>query len=187
MFRKLLVIPVLLGALGACGQSKDAATVGQASGTPVSPTVSPVSPSVSPSACPTKSTETLAKTRFVADAGLAFGAFNRWIWKPYQDGAFKSGADGRTEALVKAAAAGAFAVNRLNAARKLVNADPTLCKVLKAPMDALWSGLSALTAKLKSGEFGDIGSVQSSLEELKSKASEAGVKISDKVASIPGG
>ncbi len=183
MFRKLLVIPLLLVSLVACGgQSNDVATLGKASG------ATDMSPPASPTTCPTKATKRLAKTRFVTDAGLAFGAFHRYIWKPYQAGTFKSGADGRTKALVKGAAAGAFAVNRLNAARKLVSADPTLCKALKAPMEAVWTGLSGLTGKLKSGNLGDgdISSVQNGLQDLKSKAGQAGANITDKNVSIPG-
>ena len=48
-----------------------------------------------------------AKTKFVLHTGLAIGAFRRWIYKPWKAGTFKKGADGRTKALVKAAAAGA--------------------------------------------------------------------------------
>ena len=194
MFRKVLVIPVLLATLAGCGSNgKDATNAGMVGTTMASPTGSPTgSPMASPTetstVCPTQSTTRLAKTRFVVDAGLAFGAFHRWIWKPYQAGSFKSGANGRTKALVKAAAGGAFAINRLNAARKLVNADPTLCKTLKAPLAALWGGLAGLTAKLKSGNFagGDIDSVQKSLEDLRSKAAGAGANITDRNAPVPG-
>jgi hypothetical protein len=176
MFRKVLVVPVLLATLVACGgKSKDATNAGTAA-------------SATSTACPSESTKMLAKTRFVGDAGLAFGAFHRWIWKPHQAGTFKAGAEGRTKALVKAAAAGAFAINRLNAARKLVGADPTQCKALKAPVEALWGGLSGLTGKLKSGDFTgtEIDSVQKSVEDLRSKAGQAGADITDKNVSIPG-
>ena len=189
MFRKMLVIPVLLATLAGCGSGKDATNAGMVGTTSASPTALPTgSPSASSTVCPTESTKALAKTRFVADAGLAFGAFHRWIWKPYQAGSFKSGANGRTKALVKAAAAGAFAINRLNAARKLVNADPTLCKTLKAPLAALWTGLAGLTAKLKSGNFAgvDIESAQKAVEDLRSKAGSAGANITDKDVPIPG-
>ncbi|MBW8481947.1 hypothetical protein [Actinomadura parmotrematis] len=184
MLRKIIVLPVLLATLvgaGACGGgSKDAAPVGNtgsavaASGT--------ASGSASPAACPSEATAKLAKTRFVADAGLAFGAFHRWIYKPYQAGTFKSGADGRTKAIVKAAAAGAFALNRLNAGRKMVNADPTLCKALKQPLDAAWNKISQLTGKLKSGDVdpSEIGAVGGALDALKSQASQAGVNIKDR-------
>lgn len=175
MFRTLLVIPVLLVVLAGCGSGsgKDAAVVAA---------------SVLPSPCPTKSTTTLAKTRFVADAALAFGAFHRYVYNPYREGKFSSGADGRTAALVKAAAAGAFALNRLNAARKLTAADPTLCKTVKAPLDALLGTVTGLAGKLKSGGFSssDIAGAQQRLEELRKKAADSGLKIGDSGLPIPG-
>jgi len=191
MFRKVLVVPVLLVTLAGCGSSSnDTATTGAAaSGAVATPATSPaMSPAQSSATCPTKSTKRLAKTRFVADAGLAFGAFHRWIWKPYKAGTFKSGADGRTKSIVKAAAAGAFALNRLNAGRKLINADPTLCKALKQPVEALWNQVSGLTDKLKSGGFdgSSVESAQKAVEDLKSKASDAGANISDKNVPVPG-
>lgn len=72
------------------------------------------------SAGPTSSAakQKLAKTRFVANAGLAAGATYQWIVKPYRNGKFKKGADGRTFALVKAGLAGAFAYNRLKHSRR---------------------------------------------------------------------
>jgi hypothetical protein len=56
--------------------------------------------------CPTSSTVKFAKTKFVADAALAGGAFKRYIYTPAKDGKLKKGASGRVLALVKAAAAG---------------------------------------------------------------------------------
>jgi hypothetical protein len=124
----------------------------------------------------------------VADAGIAFGAFHRYIYKPYKAGAFNSGAGGRTKALVKAAAAGAFAINRLNAARKLVDADPFLCKSLKAPLAALAGSLGGLTGKLKSGNFNpsEIDSTNQQLESVRSQSGQAGAPITDQNAPVPG-
>ncbi len=69
-----------------------------------------------------------AKTRFVANAGLAAGATYQWIVKPYREGKFKKGAKGRTFALIKAGLAGAFAYNRLKAAAENAKGDPLLSK-----------------------------------------------------------
>jgi hypothetical protein len=180
MFRKILVIPVLLLALTACGASKNAATTGSGASAYVAGGAQPTTTAAA--VCPTAATKKFAKTRFVADVGLAFGSFHRYILKPYQAGTFKQGAPGRTKALVKAAAAAAFSVNRLNAARKLVNDDPTLCKTLKAPLDALWAKLSALTGKLKSGNFdpNEITSTEGAIEGLRQNAGKSGVQIQDK-------
>jgi hypothetical protein len=78
-------------------------------------------------ASPTSSVakQKLAKTRFVANAGLAAGATYQWIVKPYRNGKFKKGANGRTVALVKAGLAGTFAYNRLKHAMNNAKGDPT--------------------------------------------------------------
>ena len=69
-----------------------------------------------PTASSSAEKQKFAKTRFVANAGLAAGATYQWIVKPYRKGKFKKGAKGRKLALVKAGVAGAFAYNRLKAA-----------------------------------------------------------------------
>jgi hypothetical protein len=177
MFRKILVIPVLLVALAGCGTSNTATTAGGVAETSSSPT------SMAQAAdCPTAPTKKFAKTRFVADAGLAFGAFHRYIYKPYKAGAFKSGAPSQKKAIVKAAAAAVFTLNRLNAARKLVGEDPTLCKTLKAPLDALGSMISGMVGKLKGGNVdpGQLDSVSSAIDGIKKNASGSGMNIQDK-------
>lgn len=67
-----------------------------------------------------------AKAKFVIHAGLAVGAFRRYIYKPYKAGAFKAGADGRTKAIVKAVAAAAFTANEIRLARRAALSDDTL-------------------------------------------------------------
>ncbi|RMI42011.1 hypothetical protein EBO15_21300 [Actinomadura harenae] len=188
----VLLALVLLGS-GACGSNR----AQHATGASKLATPSPGSPgaggtggatgtegatgTASPAACPTSSTKKFAKTRFVGDAGLAFGSFHRYIYKPWQAGSFKSGAQGRGKAIAKAAAAGAFTVNRLNAARKLVNADPTLCKALKQPLDNLWASVSGLTGKLKSGNAdpNEIGGVGGAIEKFRQEAGQNGANIKD--------
>lgn len=186
MFRKLAVLPALLLVLAmtACGgSSKDAKTSGAGDGSATAGAEVTASGSGSPSVCPTKATKKFAKTRFAADAGLAFGAFHRYIYKPYRAGTFKSGADGRTKAFVKGGAAALFAANRLNAARKLVSADPTLCKVLKAPVDAVWNQMTAIVDKVKSGNINpaEIDSIESGIGSITSGASSAGTNIKERV------
>ncbi|MFB4302024.1 hypothetical protein [Actinomadura sp. NTSP31] len=187
MFRRVLVLPVLLltlvGASGCGGDGKSADNVAAGRG------AAATSPAASPSSCPTETTKHFAKTRFAADAGLAFGAFHRYIWKPYQAGGFKEGADGRTKAFAKAAAAGLFAANRLNAARKLIGADPKLCKALKVPAEKVSAMFSSLAGKFKSGQLNpsDIGSVGSAVDGLKSDAkNQAGADIKEKAPSLGG-
>ncbi|WP_433331518.1 hypothetical protein [Spirillospora sp. CA-294931] len=187
MLRKLIVLLVMLSLVltSACGsddkkasRSGAGATASQAGGGTASPDV-----------CPSEATKKFAKTRFVADAGLAFGAFHRWIYKPYKEGTFQKGAEGRTKAMVKAAAAGAFTVNRLNAARKMVNADPKLCGALKKPLDGLMTKLKTLPDKLKSGNINpaEIGSVGGAIDAFKSDASKSGNDIKERTPPNVGG
>ena len=60
------------------------------------------------------------------------------------------GAHGRVRALVKAAAAGAFAVNRLDAAKSAAEANPTLCKLIIAPLASLKPSITGLISKSRS-------------------------------------
>ncbi|MFC8507418.1 hypothetical protein ACFU3J_05100 [Streptomyces sp. NPDC057411] len=126
----------------------------------------------------------LAKTRFVANAGLAAGATYQWIVKPYRAGKFKKGADGRTFALVKAGLAGAFTYNRLKAAVNNAKGDPLLSKAV-APMSAGIESLKNLGTKLRKGEAtdADIGSFDSIINQVKEAGKSAGAEVVDKVPS----
>ncbi|BAU82868.1 hypothetical protein SLA_1930 [Streptomyces laurentii] len=126
----------------------------------------------------------LAKTRFVANAGLAAGATYQWIVKPYRAGTFNKGADGRTFALVKAGLAGAFTYNRLKAAVNNAKGDPLLSKAV-APLSAGIESLKQLGTKLRDGEAsaGDIGSFESVINGVKDAGKSAGAEVVDKVPS----
>lgn len=126
----------------------------------------------------------LAKTRFVANAGLAAGATYQWIVKPYRAGKFKKGADGRTFALVKAGLAGAFTYNRLKAALNNAKGDPLLSKAV-APLSAGIESLKTLGTKLRKGEAtdADIGSFDSIINQVKGAGKSAGAEVVDKVPS----
>ncbi|MFF9196949.1 hypothetical protein ACF09L_17270 [Streptomyces sp. NPDC014779] len=126
----------------------------------------------------------LAKTRFVANAGLAAGATYQWIVKPYRAGKFKKGADGRTFALVKAGLAGAFTYNRLKAAVNNAKGDPLLSKAV-APLSAGIDSLKDLGTKLRKGEAtdADVGSFESVINGVKDAGKSAGAEVVDKVPS----
>ncbi|MEV7723983.1 hypothetical protein ACIRP0_32130 [Streptomyces sp. NPDC101733] len=128
--------------------------------------------------------EKFAKTRFVANAGLAAGATYQWIVKPYQAGKFKKGAKGRTFALIKAGLAGAFAYNRLKAAVGNAKGDPLLSKAV-APLTAGIESLKGLGTKLRKGQAGDadISSFQDVINGVKEAGKSAGAPVVDKVPS----
>ncbi|MCX4525649.1 MULTISPECIES: hypothetical protein [unclassified Streptomyces] len=136
---------------------------------------------------PTTSAERqkFAKTRFVANAGLAAGATYQWIIKPYREGKFKKGAKGRTFALIKAGLAGAFAYNRLKAAVDNAKGDPLLSKAV-APLTAGIESLKGLGSKLRKGNASDadLSSLQNVLTGVKDAGKSAGAPVTDQVPSL---
>ncbi|WP_112492620.1 hypothetical protein [Streptomyces bacillaris] len=172
----LLSCSVLVSATG-CGDKGS----GAATRTGASPSSS-VSAAASVSASAER--QRLAKTRFVANAGLAAGATYQWIVKPYRAGTFKKGAEGRTFALVKAGLAGGFAYNRLKAAAENAKGDPLLSKAV-APLTAGIESLKGMAAKLRNGEAGegDIGAFESVIDSIKNAGKSAGAEVTDKVPS----
>ncbi|MBD0747085.1 hypothetical protein [Streptomyces sp. CBMA152] len=136
------------------------------------------------SASPTSSAERqrLAKTRFVANAGLAAGAAYQWIVKPFKAGKFKKGTKGRTVALVKAGVAGAFTYNRLKAAVRNAEGDPLLSKAL-APLSSGIDSLKNLPGKLRKGDAtdADVGTFENVINGVKGAGKSAGAPVTDQV------
>ncbi|MFE5482330.1 hypothetical protein [Streptomyces sp. NPDC056527] len=126
----------------------------------------------------------LAKTRFVANAGLAAGATYQWIVKPYREGKFKKGAEGQKFALVKAGLAGAFAYNRLKAAVNNAKGDELLSKAV-APLTAGIDKLKDLGTKLRKGEASeaDVGAFEDVINDVKDAGRSAGAVVTDQVPS----
>lgn len=126
-----------------------------------------------------------AKTKFILHAGLAFGAFHRYIVKPFRAGKFRKGASGRTKALVKAAAAGLFAVHELKQARRAALSDDRL-RPLAQKIDGLGSKLAGLAAALKHGSFnpGQLLGADGAASALGSAGQGLGATIKDRA--VPG-
>ncbi|WP_330334998.1 hypothetical protein OHS33_10835 [Streptomyces sp. NBC_00536] len=145
--------------------------------------IADAAPSPSPSTQAEK--QKFAKTRFVANAGLAAGATYQWIIKPYRAGKFKKGASGRKFALVKAGLAGAFAYNRLKAAADNAKGDPLLSKAV-GPLTAGIDSLKGLGSKLRKGDASDadIGSFEKMINGVKDAGKSAGAPVTDKVPSL---
>jgi hypothetical protein len=181
MFRKWAIVPAIgmLAVTAAC--SSGSSTTINAAG--VTGTAADAVAPASPSTCPAKSTRVFAKTSFVADIALAGGAFKRWIYTPAKDGRFKTGADGKVTGLVKAAAAGAFAVGRLDAAKSAAEANPSLCRALVTPMANFRAEVNGLITKAEDGagaiEPSDVTSGASYLSDLHDAASHGGVPFAD--------
>ncbi|MFJ8307921.1 MULTISPECIES: hypothetical protein [unclassified Streptomyces] len=138
----------------------------------------------SPSPTGSAERQRLAKTRFVANAGLAAGAAYQWIVKPFKAGTFKKGAKGRTFALVKAGLAGAFTYNRLKAATENAKGDPLLSKAL-APLGSGIDSLKGLGDKLRKGDASDadVNQFQNVIGGVKNAGASAGAPVTDQVPS----
>ncbi|GAA1720060.1 hypothetical protein GCM10009765_80420 [Fodinicola feengrottensis] len=124
------------------------------------------------------------KTKFVLHAGLAFGAFHHWIWKPYKANAFSKGQKGRITALIKGALAAAFTIHELKVAKADAESSPTLCKLV-APLDKAGAYLSGLTTKIRNGSVTDseLSSANSQINGAQSGAAADGAPAPDQVPS----
>ncbi len=131
----------------------------------------------------------LDKTRFLAHLGVAYFAFHHWVMKPYQQGAFASGAPHRTIAIVKAGAALLFAVHEARVSQRIAQkSNDPLLKKLDAGVAGLMGTFGAVGARMKAGQFnaGDISSLTSQASSLQTQASANGATIKDVPASVPG-
>jgi len=171
--RRLLVAVLALSILVAgCGDKTKTVTVTNANGTKTTREVPDIK---------------FAKTKFLLHAGLAFGAFHRYIYKPYKAGSFKKTASGRKKAFVKAAAAGAFTLHELKVARKDALADDKLRPIVDK-IDASVKKLGNVTSLLKGGSLNpaEILGASGAIGVLGKAASGAGAAIKDRSAPIPG-
>lgn len=131
--------------------------------------------------CAASGSHVLSKTRFLLHAGLAFGAFHRYIYKPLKAGGFSGGASGRTKTFLKAAGSAVLVLHELRQAKKFAESDPTLCKLV-GPLDGLNANLTGLVSKLKNGSAtsSDLESVNNAVSQVSSQSSAAGATITDK-------
>ncbi|WP_245646607.1 hypothetical protein [Microtetraspora niveoalba] len=137
------------------------------------------------SACPAGgNAKRFAKTRFALHAGLALGAFHRYIYKPLRSGGFQAGAEKRKRTFVKAAVAGAFALHELRVAKGFAVANPTLCKAV----ESVSGRFAGLTDKLKSGTAtpADLDAGKASMDGLQRDATETGYPFKEQNVTVPG-
>ncbi len=129
-----------------------------------------------------------AKTKFLFHMGLAFGAFHRYIYKPYQAGAFKSGTPGRLKAGIKAGLAAAFIYHELKLACKDAN-NSSLLRPLLTPIAAAVTLFTGLEQKLKGGSFGlnDLSGAGAAVNALGQKSKALGFPIQQVFGGFTGG
>jgi hypothetical protein len=120
-----------------------------------------------------------AKTKFVLHAALAFGAFHRYIYKPFKAGVFSQPLQHKL-ALVKAAAAAAFVVHELRKASEDAQSSALLRKLF-SPLTALAATVAGLAAGVKAGHADPaaVGSANSAIESIKQGASSAGTHVGE--------
>jgi hypothetical protein len=171
----VLTLLIALG-VGGCGSSSTpTSTTAGNSSTPSSSTAA------AGGRCASAGTRHFQKTRLLADLGLAYGAFHRYLYKPYQAGAFRHGAPRRTLAIIKATGASAAIAKLMKNATANAQADPTLCKYVPS-MSAISSTLSGLGGQLAGG--GVVGGLAQS-EGLFAKLKSA-IGFSDSTNKLPG-
>jgi hypothetical protein len=129
----------------------------------------------------TTSTTHFAKTKFVFHAGLAFGAFHRYIYKPYKAGDFRHPLSHKL-AVVKGGLAGAFVYHELKLAAQDVKASPTLSKLF-APITLVADKIKGIGTSIKGGQdpSAAISGANSSLDSIKSTAAANGQNITDQI------
>jgi len=187
---KLVVLTVALGALVLVGCGKSTATsagssAGVTSSVPAAGAAGGAGTSASAATtsaggCPTSNTKSFAKSKFVLHVGLAAGTFHRYLYKPFKAGTFHKGASGRISGLVKGGATALFDEHEIRQAITDVKANPTLCKVLIAPLSEVADKFTAMKSKLTSGDTTSLDTVNSSLSSISSTSAKDGAPITER-------
>jgi hypothetical protein len=110
---------------------------------------------------------------------LGFGAFHRYIYKPYRAGTFRSGAHGRLTAFVKAALAALFIKREIRLATAAAQDSPALCKVVLSPLRAVSETVQTAVTKLKGGDASGIDVVQNAVSQAETGAASQRAGITE--------
>jgi hypothetical protein len=184
--RMLLVLLLPLVVIAGCGGGGQSGTAAPASASAAQDGSLPADPSGSAAdaapideSCPSSNTIAFAKTKFVLHTGLAFGAFHRYLYKPYQAGTFKKGASGRITAFIKGGLAALFVKREIRLASADVKANPTLCKAIAAPLGKIGDTVQAAFDKLKGGDASGVTNVNSLVSSVEGTSKTDGVAITE--------
>lgn len=184
--RMLVVALIPLLVITGCGKGAQSGTASAASASASTDAAVPADPSESGAdaapideTCPASNTIAFAKTKFVAHTGLAFGAFHRYLYKPFQAGTFKKGASGRITAFIKGGLAALFVKREIRLASEDVKANPTLCKAIAAPLGQIGNTVQNAFDKLKSGDASGITSVNSAVSSVEGTSAKDGDAITE--------
>jgi hypothetical protein len=128
-----------------------------------------------------------AKTKFAFHAGLAFGVFHRWIYKPFKKGEFNHPLSHKI-AFVKGLIAAAFVYHEVKLAREDARHSKLLSKVV-LPLLAVGTAALAIRSALQHhrADAGAINSAESSISSAKAASSAAGQPITETTKGAPAG
>jgi len=163
----LLLVATALVTVAGCGSSKS-------------------SSSVTPPSSSGQAHIHFAKTKFVLHAGLAFGAFHRWIYKPFKAGDFSHPLRHKLD-VVKALAAAAFVSHEVLLARQDVGASKLLRRVV-LPLVTIGGAVAVIRSALKSHQApsaSTVGSANSSISTVKSDSASGGAPIHETTVGAP--
>jgi hypothetical protein len=118
-----------------------------------------------------------ARTKFLIHAGIAAGAFYRYIYKPYRAGAFKKGAPGRGKALAKAAGSAVVVVHELRVAAQDARCDGPALKKLASPINGVVGAVGSLQSLATGGGLGALATAGGAFDRLRAAAAGAGATI----------
>ena len=176
----LAMVMVMSFGVTACGSSKtDHHAAGTTLGTASSGDAGMGTGSAS--ACPSDNTKAFAKTRFVADLGLIFGTFHHFIYKPYQEGAFKQSGLKKALTIGKAVAAAAVIAKLSGNAVDNVKASPTLCRLIGTPLAKANDLIQGLGDRLKHGDVSTIGVLEGAVGSVSGLMGKNGDPITEQV------
>ena len=152
--------------------SQPSATTNSGTGAPAA------SSSADPTACPTANTTNFAKTKLVLHAGLAFGAFHRYLYKPFRAGTFTSGSTlHRTLVIGKAGASALFIKREIRLSIEDVKANPTLCRAIAAPLRTLEATVGDAISQLKHGDTSGLERANAAVAAIEAQAKSAGLSL----------
>lgn len=123
----------------------------------------------------------LAKTKFALHAGLAFGVFHRYIYKPFKKGEFSGGFSRHKAATAKAAVAAVFAYHEVRLALNDARSSKVLSRAL-APLLALQTKFKSLAGSLKRGtvDSSTIDSANANTAQTSAAGAAAGQPVTDR-------
>ena len=179
----VLLLPLLVitgcGKGGSSGTTAANASSSADGAVPADPSGTAADAAPIDSSCPATNATSFAKTKFVLHSGLAFGAFHRYLWKPYQAGTFSKGAKGRITGFIKGGLAALFIKREIRLASEDVKANPTLCKAIAAPLAKVGDTVQAGFDKLKGGDASGLTDVNSQISSISGSSAQDGVPITE--------